>query len=591
VSGAAKWLFLLAALVVPASGAAAQSKVADLKAFYREGQVFITFKELPDVKSERYAIYRSGAAITAATLGRAEKLAVIGEDSGAFKAEQRVKVLQNATKIAGYNFRFIIRDNPTNDPKAQLPEGVGLFVYTVKADGRSHYAVVPVVNGVEQAARMAATDKPVAERVAVPGAVLVWKHPDGAGAVYTHWMDGATWDPMSESNAYNIGIGVPPKYNGKDPLPVMFYGHGMGGTYRAPSRASYVKSLWIWHGDKSGSWFLGMMNRKKDRVVNYTEQRVRWSAKWLPAGRANQFWKVNMRYVNAHGHSMGGTACNAWALRMGDIFCTTVDSAGATIHARNRTWVNQASRLWGPVGKNLPLHDRRYEIKGGKLTLADTKVSGVWDYQNYAKWSLANMGQETAYLLISHGKRDGSVVFEPVPDFLDALQKSKRPFAAQWNQRGHSWSGYGTRNNSWGAFKIAIDETVPAFANASNNDDPRKADTGLINGRLEWSAPGNDFDQSTKADDIVDTPGQWAMNIRSLSGAATVDVTPRRCKRFKAVAGRKYAWVNMDFSDPAQPKQVDSGTATADKYGLVTVEKFKIGKAGLGHRLIIRPAK
>jgi len=585
-----KAAILLIAIASTAAPLLAESQVTDVKAFCREGQTFITFKELDDVKGEKYAIYRFDSDPWEIQSQLGKKVGEVPEDSGAFQAEQRVKCLEAKTKIPGYNFRFIIRDNPDNDPKAQLPEGVGLFVRTVKQTGKSYYGVVPLIDGKEDAARIGSVG-PVAEKVELPGAVLVWKSPAGTGLVYTHWMDGETWDPFNEGNAYNFGVGLPPKYNGTDPLPVMFYGHGMGGTYVAPDSAPYVKSLWIWHGDKSGSWFLGAMNRKKDRVVNYAEQRVRWSAKWLAAGRANQPWKVNMRYVNAHGHSMGGTACNAWALRMGDIFCTTVNSAGATIHHRNRVWVNQASRLWGPVKTNLPLHDLRYEIKDGRLNVTDTKVSGVWDYQNYAKWSLANMEKETAYLLISHGKRDGSVVFEPVPDFLDALQKSKRPFAAQWNMRGHSWSGYGTRNSSWGGFKIAIDETVPAFANASNNDDPRKDDTGTINGKLEWSAPGNDFDKNSADDDIVDSAGMWAMNVRSLAGPATVDVTPRRCQKFKVAPGKSCSWENQDCSDPKNPKKIDGGTVVADEHGLVTVEKFKVGQAGWGNRLVIRPAR
>ncbi|KKL81634.1 hypothetical protein LCGC14_1992790 [marine sediment metagenome] len=581
---------VVATIVLSAGPLPAQTKVEDLKVFCREGQTFITFKELDDVKGEKYAIYHFDGVPSEIRLTDARKLAVIGEDSGAFKAEQRVKRLAAKTKVAGYNFRFIIQDNPTNDPKAQLPAGVGLFVYTVKADGDYSCAVVPVIDGKQVVGRMSAI-APVKEKVALPGAVLVWKSPGGAGAVYTHWMDGATWDPMSEGNAYNFGIGVPKKYDGKTPLPVMFYGHGMGGTYRAPDDAPYTAAVWIWHGDKSGSWFLGMMNRAKTKVVNYAEQRVRWSAGWLGAGRKNQFWKADMTRVNAHGHSMGGTGCKAWALRLGDIFCTTVDSAGATIHHRNRTWVNQASKLWGPVDKNLPMETRTYDYSAGKLTITRKIVGGVWDYQNYAKWSLDNMATESAWFTVSHGQRDGSVVFEPVPDFLAALQKSKRPFAAVWNQRGHSWSGYGTRNNSWGAFKIRIDETVPALANASNNDDPRKTKSGQINGKLEWSAPGNDFDAKSADDDIVDTAATWAMNIRSLSGPATVDVTPRRCKRFKPAPGAKCTWQNLDFSNPAKPKVVDRGTVAADKYGLVTVEKFKVGKAGLGNRLVIKAAK
>ncbi|HET6429150.1 MAG TPA: hypothetical protein VFJ30_12110, partial [Phycisphaerae bacterium] len=550
------------------------------------------FKELPDVQGEKYAVYRCDQPITAGALSKAVRMAVIDEDSGSYKAEQRVKVLAGKTKVPNYNFRYIIRDNPTNDPAAQLAEGVGLFVYTVKSDGKRHYAVVPVIGGKETPALMAATEEPVEVKATVPGAVMVWKSPMGAGFVYTHWMDGETWDPFCEGNAYNFGVGLPDKYDGTSALPVMFYGHGMSGTYSAPDKTSYGSSLWVWHGDKTGSWFLGVMNAAKDRVVNYAEQRVRWSAEWLKAARANQPWKVDMTHVNAHGHSMGGTGNNDWGLRMGDIFCITVDSAGATIHSRNKVWVGQASKLWGPVDKDLPLETRRYDYSGGKLTITRTNEGGVWSkYQNYAQWSLDHMGQDTAWMTISHGKRDGSVVFEPVPDYLDALQRSKRPFAANWNLRGHSWQGYGTRNGGWGSYALKVDETIPAFSNASNNDDPRTTDNGQINGKLEWSSSGNNFDPKGAADDWVDTAEMWAMNLRALGGDATVDVTPRKVQNFKTAPGARYAWENISFADPAKPVKVDSGTVTADRHGLVTVEKFKVGAAGLGNRLVVRPAK
>ena len=589
--GAGRIVPALSVLVL-ASAAPAADKVADMKPMYREGQVFITFRELSDVKGERYTVYRSDEPIAAEKLGGATKMAVMGEDSGAYKAEQNVKVLAGKTKVAGYNFRHIIRDNPTNDPAGQLPEGVGLFVYTVKRDGKRHYAVVPVIDGKEDPSRMAATEKPLDVKVMLPGAVMVWKSPTGTGFVYTHWMDGETWDPFCEGNAYNFGIGLPEKYDGKTPLPVMFYGHGMSGTYSAADKSSYTRSLWIWHGDKTGSWFLGVMNAAKDRVVNYAEQRVRWSAEWLKAGRRNQPWKADMTRVNAPGHSMGGTANNDWGLRMGDIFCITVDSAGATIHARNKVWVSQAARLWGLVEQDLPLETRTYDYSGGKLTITRRNEGGVWSkYQNYAQWSLDHRGRETAWMTISHGKRDGSVVFEPVPDFLDALQKSKRPFAAMWNMRGHSWSGYGTKNGGWGKFSLKVDETIPALSNASNNDDPRTRDSGQINGKLEWSSSGNNFDRKSTADDWVDSTGMWAMNIRAIGGEATVDVTPRKAQKFKATPGARYDWENICFADPANPTKVDSGTVTADKDGLVTVAKFKVGSAGLGNRLVIKPAR
>ena len=41
-----------------AAAARAESKVRSAEAFYREGQTFITFRELDDVKGEKYAVYR-----------------------------------------------------------------------------------------------------------------------------------------------------------------------------------------------------------------------------------------------------------------------------------------------------------------------------------------------------------------------------------------------------------------------------------------------------------------------------------------------------------------------------------------------------
>ena len=70
-----------------------------------------------------------------------------------------------------------------------------------------------------------------------------------------------------------------------------------------------------------------------------------------------------------------------------------------------------------------------------------------------------------------------------------------------------------------------------------------------------------------------------------------MDVTPRRTRKFKGAAGKKYAWQNIDCSDPKTPKIIDKGVVRADKWGLVTVEKFKVGQAGWGNRLVTRPAE
>jgi hypothetical protein len=328
----------------------------------------------------------------------------------------------------------------------------------------------------------------------------------------------------------------------------------------------------MWHGDPSGSWFFGVKNREGTKVVNYVEQRIRWSYSWVKSERSNHFLKVNPRIVYGHGHSMGGTKMTALALRMGDIFSSTISSCGATIHKRNKPWVGQASKLWGSVDKNLPTENG----------------TGVWEHQDYAKWSLANIGKDSAYLVMRNGKKDNSVIFEPVPDFIDAMQKSKRPFAASWGQFGHSWNPGSTKNATWGKTTLLNNESLPAFSNASNNDDPRTSNSGQVNGKLEWSSSKHDFSKNSKADDILDTKKVWAVNIRAIGNMATVDVTPRKVTNFKIEKEKTYKWVNVDFSDPNNPKEIAKGIVVADKYNLVTVKKFQVSGKGLGNRLVIK---
>jgi hypothetical protein len=64
--------------------------------------------------------------------------------------------------------------------------GTGLFVNTTHKKGKYFYAVVPVTEGKEQVAGMAALPQAIHENVMLPGAVIQRKHPDGKAAVYCH---------------------------------------------------------------------------------------------------------------------------------------------------------------------------------------------------------------------------------------------------------------------------------------------------------------------------------------------------------------------------------------------------------------------
>jgi hypothetical protein len=79
---------------------------------------------------------------------------------------------------------------------------------------------------------------------------------------------------------------------------------------------------------------------------------------------------------------------------------------------------------------------------------------------------------------------------------------------------------------------------------------------------------------SRQTDDalVVDEPSRWGLTLALASLASknecVVDVTPRRCQKFAAKPGKKFQWTNKPAGVDTP---VQSGEATADQYGLVTL--------------------
>lgn len=129
---------------------------------------------------------------------------------------------------------------------------------------------------------------------------------------------------------------------------------------------------------------------------------------------------------------------------------------------------------------------------------------------------------------------------------------------------------------------IRLDRSLPAFTNCSLDDDPGTAATlkepkevaigeeknkdtydgdsvGQVNLYLYW-----------RSENIVDTPDRWEMTVGLTDTApknqCAVDITPRRLQSLKIVPSRTYKWNNT-----CEGKVIQTGAATGDKYGLVTI--------------------
>jgi len=90
-------------------------------------------------------------------------------------------------------------------------------------------------------------------------------------------------------------------------------------------------------------------------------------------------------------------------------------------------------------------------------------------------------------------------------------------------------------------------------------------------------------------DDIVDEDNRWEMTVgvgpKAPQEEGVVDVTPRRCQRFRPQPGEKLLWTNTRISDG---EIIELGKVVADQWGLVTLEGVVITK-GM-NRFTIRKA-
>ena len=99
---------------------------------------------------------------------------------------------------------------------------------------------------------------------------------------------------------------------------------------------------------------------------------------------------------------------------------------------------------------------------------------------------------------------------------------------------------------------------------------------GQLDSRVHYYVQGRDKSIYFTPDGVTfalsgdgSEPGRWSVKLSNDMAKAdmTVDVTPRRCQKFKVKPGEKFKWTNSSGG---------SGTVTADKNGLVTVTKVKI---------------
>ena len=104
---------------------------------------------------------------------------------------------------------------------------------------------------------------------------------------------------------------------------------------------------------------------------------------------------------------------------------------------------------------------------------------------------------------------------------------------------------------------------------------------GAAGGTIGSGDPYGNFNASLRwgFDGLTDEPGRFEVTVwldtNARGETCTVDITPRRCQKFKAKAGDVFKW-NSTPTDGGG--ETESGQATADKWGCVTLRNVRVAK-------------
>ena len=614
--------------------------VTDVKALYRAGQVFITFKEiepadggkadvtwsdvagkfvgdfygpLPNPKAAKqitYRVYTHDQPITAANIGQAHLVAEVLPGS-AFNTRASVQadpsgkapprmVGAHAGKT-GENVTIgpsILVQRVGVEPGKAVEPGTGICVHTVTAEGKAYYAVLAGVNGVVNAKDISDANAvgPVDQKVAAPEPVLYREFAtagkfDRIEQWYSYW----TVQPLSPWPArYDVVVSFCATLLEKSPA--LYFDRGGWGTGPAYGRADRTNRLVISHtADDPVDMGVGQvesMHSQKgftdSKFITGFPNRQAALVQWAKAK-----WQVDPNRITAH---MGDWGMQE--LRRGDTY-GLIMGWGLPEYAKGWQTFQRARGQWGTpdMFRGRPEDQNPYALS------------------NLTDFVLANPKHELPFLIMyaRGGSHFSEMGWPPVPRFLAAMEKTKRAFI------------YGGRASPAedairsGAISVNLGKSVPALAHCTFNDNPGEGElrsgenyVAQINGFVLWDSAG-----------IVDEPDRYQVTLWAAPSCfyadGWTDMTPRRCQKFKAAPGAKFAWTNTLIEEPpaagepaavaprpgkakppataaskpaaaAKPavsKLIQSGTAIADENGLVTLEKIGLTKGK--HRIEIKP--
>jgi len=544
-----------------------------LKAFYRAGQVFLTWTEAgspfagkSDVQWQQlqaeqkalregtrpattYRIYRHRRPITRRTLPEAQLLDEVPQHS-AFD-EREIKTEWKGEQIKNVRVGEARVPRIAVQPKAELPVATGVWATTSRTGGRFHYAVVAAVDGEENTVVLNAgnTAGPIAEKVAPTEPVLFrtqqLQYQKRRQDCYVWWLD----DPLSNLPTYvHLSVALPETdAPGRRPLFVYNWwwasGWGRSPQCPMPEGALFVidQNCMKTRGVHDGCGTLKAWGQGK--VQGYFIRQFRTLLPWLKA-------KYNVDDDRLFAMSSG------WGWQYGDLFAASFECT--TMDPKRSPAGQECKRYWGDP----------------KDHAATEWGQSAWEHWNAPEWIRTHPTAELPLITYAPRMHRGDFGILDKPPLYRALLDTKRA----WSCVFHEGPLIGHRAPEW-IFQLRRSDSVAAFGNCSLDDNPGIGFGGDPGGQMNAYLC---FDARSQ----VDRADRWEMTVYLHAGdkrgrnaapldQCAVDVTPRRCRQFKAAPGEEFAWTNTSEEDG---KLVQRGTATADRWGLVTAEKVIVSK-------------
>ncbi len=620
---------------------AVPAQAKGLKVFHRAGQTFITWKEISDPvgkdeirwgemrgilssldreREVRYCVYRGSKPIDAKSLAGAECLARVEPLScwnlnARNKARPRDEVVAALLSsehpvrfwVAGRRGtpdecpidRFVIEDGGARGgAAAPLARGTGLYVHTVRQKARAYYAVVTMVDGVQNTAdfgKANARQRPVAEQPAGPVPVLQGKLPRRPVWDYRHTRyQYVRWVSSPYGNLpcryYNWLVCVPDRPGKTCPVELNLPQPG-NSWYRAPYRIEQDSIVVVPHDFPLQTWYYGyhesegtLRSFRQGVFHNYTQRRMlsflEWVARTWPADR-NRIAVAGNRLVAGSGAlHLGLRHHRVFNLVMTGYGC--VDFRGAIRKFRELgpirkvPGVRRTFRAKCPEAEIEKLLGRLdWDLKTGAG--AGDPVS-VWDELDLTR-RVRSLPAATDLPVVTYAGKGG---FEADRDFRLAMLDKGHLLVADFNVYGNRLfipiSRTGALTGMISA-DVRKDLSHPAFRGpgAAVLLRPPQLATGELvvsDGTLQWWGR---FNHRYRWSDVLDQPGRYEITLAWRGrGAGTSDVVLRRLQRFRAQAGKTCAWqFKAALADGKEISQ--SGEVKPDE-GLLRIPQVRIAR-------------